>query len=1409
MQNIKRKTFWLLAIVGLLFTITACSKSSGSEEEMKISFANNSYEYVVGETFTLNPSIQNGTAEDSELVWSVFDESVVKLVNGEFVALKEGKTIIKVASATKSDVNAMVSIKVVEKKYFPVVSFNEIKGTMQVDEQQVILPTVEGYDFNAVVTYRSLDSNVASVSEQGTIVAFNAGATVIIVRIEEVGNEDNYEEYPFLIKVIEPEYLIEYELNGGKNHLENLDYYTKRQCPVTLKDATREGYTFLGWYDKDDNPVSEISKYEESNIKLFAKWEPTKYNVYFANVEFEINNAYNDGYDALFEDYFEDVQSWWGFIGINETSTDNLYVINEVGFRNPNEFYAGPRNSDKYITIHGDFRTVNDEKRDDYYRIRSIIEDVNSIGKYVSLEVVDSEVTIATVYEKIETYTIENYFAPFVTPVRSGHDFLGWYLVDENGVESAEPVNLIERGSTGDYEFVAKWDPTQYTVKYNLNGGDGVLKDHYKYVYSDDNNEKAYQLQVPTRDGYNFLGWYENADFTGNVVTQIEKGSMGDKEYFAKWEIINYTISYELNGGTTLGENPTSYNVETPTFSLYDCKKEHYNFIGWEDQDGNLYTEIKQGTTGNIQLTAKYEAVKYEIVYNLNGGEGETKGEYPYSETETYLVDLEATKEHYEFVGWYDNVELTGTAVTEIPALTYGTVTLYAKYNPVEYQISYVSAGSLEPASNKLESTTNSTNFWGNYTKHIFLISQSNFTGSINAQWSDRFGIKYNPESATYYIATIAYDGEKSFNYSDVDYILMVSDQHENYKSTNTFTKAVSIGDYVRFIGDPTTGVTTVETYAPYITKYTIEDTKTLPVPTKDGYSFAGWYDNEEFNGEKIDTIETGNFGNKVLYGKWNLETYQITYNLNGGTMPKAYENRAEVVNELLSDYNTARNKTHTTSTIAELGKWSEISDASLFLYNSTYRAKWAWLVDYIASVAGSANKKAWQNFNNYDNQSGLDAANSNYIYSIAYELRAFIGGVKYSKNSNFVTADYSADSIGNGFWGYIPPKTYTVLTNDITLKEPTMEGMAFAGWFDNVEFAGSPIKVIEKGTFGDLSLYAKWVNPNISIGDTKYGTIAEAIKNANDGDVITLKAGIYAENITIDKANISIVGTNENIDPNKQTRNEEAIIKGNIDVAANGFTLNGVKMSGTSTINVTSKVKGLNIMYVYSDSTGMSNQVDEDHNRKSVIFSYDNCSITNFNMSYCYFNIGSSVSLKEAVMLYGTVINANINNNYFTHSYKGETTCEALYLAQVAGTINIADNEFIFPTSNFVILIGEWYNDANISIDNNIISGIDSYRTAGICVRSTLAERTVNIVHNYIYNMSGNTMNFKNSKSGSIYNIQYNYFDKATSYKITTLGAGTINYLNNYYEATQTTTTSDYGVIESLEELETAYKNQ
>ena len=64
------------------------------------------------------------------------------------------------------------------------------------------------------------------------------------------------------------------------------------------------------------------------------------------------------------------------------------------------------------------------------------------------------------------------------------------------------------------------------------------------------------------------------------------------------------------------------------------------------------------------------------------------------------------------------------------------------------------------------------------------------------------------------------------------------------------------------------------------MTKYTVEDTVTLPVPTREGYGFSGWYENEELTGTAVSAIAKGSTGNKVFYAKWTAgeETYKVEH---------------------------------------------------------------------------------------------------------------------------------------------------------------------------------------------------------------------------------------------------------------------------------------------------------------------------------------------------------------------------------------------------------------------------------------------------------------------------------------------------------------------------------------------------
>lgn len=116
-------------------------------------------------------------------------------------------------------------------------------------------------------------------------------------------------------------------------------------------------------------------------------------------------------------------------------------------------------------------------------------------------------------------------------PERDGYGFAGWY---ENDNFEGSPVTEIPATATGNKNYYAKWDTKTYTVTLYFNGGEIVSgSDISSYTYG-----VGAILPVLNRAGFNFDGWYESSDLTGNRVTEISKTDTGDKTYYAKWTTI-------------------------------------------------------------------------------------------------------------------------------------------------------------------------------------------------------------------------------------------------------------------------------------------------------------------------------------------------------------------------------------------------------------------------------------------------------------------------------------------------------------------------------------------------------------------------------------------------------------------------------------------------------------------------------------------------------------------------------------------------------------------------------------------------------------------------------------------------------------------------------------------------------
>ena len=160
-----------------------------------------------------------------------------------------------------------------------------------------------------------------------------------------------------------------------------------------------------------------------------------------------------------------------------------------------------------------------------------------------------------------ESYTVDSDDIMLNEPTRLGYRFIGW---SDGGV--------IEHGSTGVKTFTASWEVITYKITYILDGGVNAPENSGTYTVED-----VITLVPPTKAGYHFDGWSNGG--------LIEKGSTGDKEFTATWSIIDYKISYELNGGTNHAKNPESYTVNSADITLNEPTRPGYRFVGWSTEE--------------------------------------------------------------------------------------------------------------------------------------------------------------------------------------------------------------------------------------------------------------------------------------------------------------------------------------------------------------------------------------------------------------------------------------------------------------------------------------------------------------------------------------------------------------------------------------------------------------------------------------------------------------------------------------------------------------------------------------------------------------------------------------------------------------------------------------------------------
>lgn len=574
----------------------------------------------------------------------------------------------------------------------------------------------------------------------------------------------------------------------------------------------------------------------------------------------------------------------------------------------------------------------------------------------------------------------------------------------------SEYITFNDTNNGTDYSrsFSISWNNSSYTatlpitvyaphsLTLNLDGGSYSSSNPVTGKYTGETTT----LANPTKPGYTFTGWTKtsgNGSFNGNTFTFGNNNAVVD----AGWSLNNYKITV-VDGETTYPD--IDYTINTTNISLPSVSKTGYTFGGWvvTSANGNWtagesVTESLSRKYGNITISPVWTANGYTLKFNANKAGAQLSVTSKSVTFGSAVGDLPIpTLTAYDFTGWYTD----GTAGNQLNAHTVystaGDSTVYAHWTPIVYTITLDENGGVDVADSTYTveaGTVPAAPVRTGYTfSHWEVVSN-------NGTWTA--GTKVNP-------------GDNLAG-----------------KHGNVSLKAVwnSNGYTLNFnINKPAGAVTEPECEKSSIDVTFDAAIGTLPVPTLDGYTFAGWYDAATGGTQVTASTVYTTADASTVYATWTPVTYNINTDANGG-------------NDVADGTYTIENGTIPaggTRTGYTFSHWEVAADSGNWVAGETFDAG--------SSAAGKYSdvtlKAIW-------------TAND---YTVSFELNDAEGIGSASVDKNQITVTYDS----------------AVNTNE-ALPVATRNGYTFLGWFTAAEGGEKITEATVYTTDGNATYYAQW----------------------------------------------------------------------------------------------------------------------------------------------------------------------------------------------------------------------------------------------------------------------------------------------------------------------------------------------
>ena len=446
------------------------------------------------------------------------------------------------------------------------------------------------------------------------------------------------------------------------------------------------------------------------------------------------------------------------------------------------------------------------------------------------------------------------------TPTRAAnvqytYTFKGWFTAATGGTQVSASTTV-----TGNVTYYAQWTANirSYTATFNGNGGGTPSPSTITKTYG----SELGTLPTCSRTGYTFLGWY-TASSGGTKISSTTKIT-GTVTYYAQWSINSYTLTYNVNGGNAV--SPASKSVQygstygtLPTPTKSSNAEYTYAFAGWYTAASGG-TQVTANTTmgaGNTTIYAHWTATRrsYTIGYQTTYGSlNRTSQSVAYGSKGSCTLTMPSNNAQYTytFQGWYTAANGGGTKVgssltLETPSVT-GAATYYAYVTKAvnRYTFTFNANGGSTPSSSSI---TKDYNEAIGTLPTCSRVADNTYTYAF-AGWFDTAAASGGTQLTTTTKVT-----------SNKTWYARWTTTTKNYTVTwngngGTPSKSSSSFHYNDALG-------------------------TLPTCSRTGYTFLGWY-TASSGGTKISST-TKITGTVTYYAQWSINSYTLTYNVNGG----------------------------------------------------------------------------------------------------------------------------------------------------------------------------------------------------------------------------------------------------------------------------------------------------------------------------------------------------------------------------------------------------------------------------------------------------------------------------------------------------------------------------------------------